>query len=301
MRFRFLAAVALVVTATAVIQPVSAQQIHEGFKLTFPSYNTGSGLSGAWQLGGFNAFAAGYTAAEESLSFPGLETSGGRVEGAAFPAINGARRDLAQPLGVNGTTAYLSLLLRPQGTLNDGVFSGFFGVTLAGGPGNELFVGKPGGGATEQYVIETRGGGGQVATGTPTVVGETAFLVVRADFNAGNDTFTLYMNPVPGEPEPAGGVVKTDLDLGPVTVLGIYSTGAFAVDEIRIGATYAEVTPATPPSSPAFAGTPGAANCHGKSVSALAQQHGGMPNAASALGFGGVKALQDAIKAFCAG
>ena len=301
MRFRFFSAVAVVVAATAVIEPVFAQQIYEGFKLTFPSYNTGSGLSGAWALGGFNAFAAGYTSAEESLSFPGLETSGGRVEGGAFPAINGARRNLVTTLGADNTTAYLSLLLRPQGTLHDGVFSGFFGVTLAGGPGNELFVGKPGGGAVGQYVLEHRGGFGQVSSGVPAVIGQTAFLVVRMDFNAGNDTFTLYMNPVPGQPEPSGGVVKTDLDLAAVTVLGIYSTGAFAVDEIRIGATYAEVTPATPPSPPAFAGTPGTANCHGKSVSALAQQHGGMPNAATVLGFSSVKALQDAIKAFCAG
>src|SRR5262249_7035261 len=34
-----------------------------------------------------------------------------------------------------------------------------------------------------------------------------------------------------------------------------------------------------------IAGVPGAANCHGKSVSALAQQYGGMNNAAEALGY----------------
>jgi hypothetical protein len=34
-----------------------------------------------------------------------------------------------------------------------------------------------------------------------------------------------------------------------------------------------------------FAGTPGKANCHGKSVSALAKQFGGLNNAAAALGF----------------
>jgi hypothetical protein len=36
---------------------------------------------------------------------------------------------------------------------------------------------------------------------------------------------------------------------------------------------------------PAFAGTPGMANCHGQSVSVLAQQFGGLDNAAAALGF----------------
>jgi YVTN family beta-propeller protein len=50
-----------------------------------------------------------------------------------------------------------------------------------------------------------------------------------------------------------------------------------------------------------FAGTPGKANCHGKSVSALAKQHGGLSAAAAALGFDSVDALQNAIMAFCGG
>jgi hypothetical protein len=47
------------------------------------------------------------------------------------------------------------------------------------------------------------------------------------------------------------------------------------------------------------AGTPGQANCHGQSVSAVARQFGGVPAAASALGFSSVKALQDGLKGFC--
>jgi hypothetical protein len=52
---------------------------------------------------------------------------------------------------------------------------------------------------------------------------------------------------------------------------------------------------------PVFAGTPGKANCHGKSVSALAKQYGGLNNAAAALGFDSVGALQGAILGFCGG
>jgi hypothetical protein len=51
--------------------------------------------------------------------------------------------------------------------------------------------------------------------------------------------------------------------------------------------------------SPQFAGTPGKANCHGKSVSALAKQYGGLNGAAAALGFDSVDALQGAIEDFC--
>jgi hypothetical protein len=52
---------------------------------------------------------------------------------------------------------------------------------------------------------------------------------------------------------------------------------------------------------PVFAGTPEEANCHGQSVSALARQFGGLNNAAAALAFSSVQALQDAIMAFCQG
>jgi len=50
-----------------------------------------------------------------------------------------------------------------------------------------------------------------------------------------------------------------------------------------------------------FAGTPGAANCNGQTVSALSQQFGTLDEAAAAFGFKSVKALHSAIKAFCNG
>jgi hypothetical protein len=52
--------------------------------------------------------------------------------------------------------------------------------------------------------------------------------------------------------------------------------------------------------APIFAGTPGQANCHGKSASALAQHFGGMDAAAAALHYPSVQALQDAINGYCA-
>src|SRR5262249_55080441 len=47
------------------------------------------------------------------------------------------------------------------------------------------------------------------------------------------------------------------------------------------------------------AGTPGEANCHGDTVSALAHQFGGIHTAASALGFSSVTSLQGGLRAFC--
>ncbi len=239
----FLVAVASVVVLS---QDARAGQIaDEGFQPSFPIYaNGGTGFAGPWIQGGFNAFASGYTVQDRSLCYGGLRSSrAGSTAGHAFSAINGAVRPLAQPLGADNTTVYVSFLVQPQGTLNEGIFGGFFGLTLNGSLGNDLFVGKPGGGALEQYVVETRGGGGQVTSGMPAVVGDTALLVLKAQFLSGHDVFTLYTNPKPRLPEPAGNVVKTDLDLGTVSRIGIYSTGAFTIDEIRIGTTYADVVP----------------------------------------------------------
>jgi hypothetical protein len=49
-----------------------------------------------------------------------------------------------------------------------------------------------------------------------------------------------------------------------------------------------------------FAGTPGATNCNGQTVSALSNQYGTLDAAASALGYPSVNALQKDIKAYCA-
>lgn len=250
-------------------QSAGAETIaYEGFSPTFPVFNTGTGFSGPWAKGGFNALAAGYTTQDPSLLYvtgqgnagnegtsqnggygnAGLSSSGGSVRGGAFASINGAVRSLSKTLGADYSTVYVSFLVQPQGTVGDGTFDGFFGLTLNGSLGNELFIGKPGGGATTEYAMENRGGAGQVASGVPTVAGRTALLVVKAQFLPGADMFTLYVNPRPGSTEPTAGVVKSDLDLGTVSALGIYSTGAFTIDEIRVGTSFSDVTPAAVPS-----------------------------------------------------
>jgi hypothetical protein len=47
------------------------------------------------------------------------------------------------------------------------------------------------------------------------------------------------------------------------------------------------------------AGTPGEANCHGRTVSAMAHEFGGIDASASTLGYSSVDALQDGINVFC--
>jgi hypothetical protein len=212
-----------------------AQIAYEGFNASFPAYAAGgTGFDGPWTQGGFNVGAADYAPVRRSLRFRGMRGTGGSIAGFASASINGMVRTLRQPLGQNGTIVYLGFLLRPLGTLDDGVFGGFFGMTL----GNDLFVGRAGN--VDEYVVETRGGGGRLFSAVPTVVGRTALLVVKVEFLDGTDRITLFVDPKPRGAEPGGGVVKTDLDLGVVSSLGVYSGGAFAIDEIRLGATFAE-------------------------------------------------------------
>jgi hypothetical protein len=207
----------------------------------------GTGFSGPWAPGGFNASISDHLdVAAGSVPFGTLLTGGNRAASGPTNAIAGVTRPLATPLGADGTTRYFSVVLRPEGTLGAGAFNGFFGVTLETAGEPELYFGKPGDGAIGQYVVEDRGGAGQVNSGVPAAVGQAALLVLKAQFNAGNDVFTLYVNPTAGGAEPAAGAVKSDSNVGPVTGLTIYSTGAFSVDEIRVGDTFADVTPAVP-------------------------------------------------------
>ena len=66
------------------------------------------------------------------------------------------------------------------------------------------------------------------------------------------DKFTLYMNPVPGAPEPLTGTVKQDADVAMISGLTLYSTGNYSIDEIRVGNTFADVTPIPEPSAVAL-------------------------------------------------
>ena len=74
---------------------------------------------------------------------------------------------------------------------------------------------------------------------------KTALLVVKAELVPGPDKFTLYVNPDLELPEPTEGTVKNDLDIAFLGGLGISASGAFLLDEIRYGESYADVLPTT--------------------------------------------------------
>jgi hypothetical protein len=217
---------------------------------TLLGQNGGSGFSGAWVAGGFNSgISSNYLVNGASVPYDGLATGGGSVSTSATNVIAGITRALSTQLGAAGTTDYVSVVLRPDGALSGGTLNNYFGLYLASSLGNDVFFGKTGGGSVGDYVVESRGGALQHDSGVAAVTGQSVLLVLRADFTSGIviDKFTLYVNPTVGGAEPATGTVKQDTDIGNVTGLTIYSTGAFSIDEIRVGTTFADVVPAAVP------------------------------------------------------
>ena len=209
---------------------------NEGFSYTVGSslggQNGGSGWVGSWLTpGGLDA-----TITAQSLSFGGLEVSGGAVTTAGFQPLNQGSsvafwlRNLATPLGADGTTVYLSFLLQPDAGY------GFYGGINFG----NVFVGRSGNQA--DYGLE--GPVNDLSLSNAEVVqGQTVLLVLEAQFQAGDDLLSLFVNPTPGQPQPGTpSATKNDLDVGTVTAVVINNYGGYTTDEIRIGTTFASVT-----------------------------------------------------------
>ena len=121
------------------------------------------------------------------------------------------------------------------------------------------------------------------------------FLRPEAEVSGGNFLFLSAPRPITsGTPFPAG---TTDLQAW-------IRNANLAPDWLRIGAdiiggvTFNMTFSLTGNTIPE-AGTPGQANCHGKTVSAMAHGFGGIDASASTLGYSSVDALQGGIRVFC--
>jgi len=204
----------------------------------------GTGFSSAWVAGipgtaGGNSFIVGNT----RLSYPGIATQGlsTRLDFAFAQAMQRPTTDL---LGEDNTVRYASLLVRADAAPTA---TGYFGLLALGSQGLNLFAGKPGGGQTARFVLEDGGGARQVASAWDVVSGETVLLVLKLEFHPGNDRLSLFVNPPLGEEPAVPDAVKEDLDLGLVSGMALNSAHPWSADELRLGTTYASVTPVGEP------------------------------------------------------
>lgn len=237
---------------------------YEGFNYSpgnLLGQNGGTGFSGGWYN---ESPTTSYSVMSGSLpppTVPKLVEQGGHVFGVLDPPSNfyscWMQRDLPFALGAAGTTVYLSMLLEPNGTVYFGWGGGFASLSLVQSfASTELDFGLPGYQSfATTYGLENLSGVGRFMSGVQPAPNQPVFLVMRCDFNANtsaNDTFKLYVNPKPGAAEPASGTIKNDFNFGvgqsfgTVGSVAIRSGGAFSIDEIRIGTTFADVAPAVP-------------------------------------------------------
>jgi hypothetical protein len=226
---------------------MAAPVVHEAFDYAAGSglvgNSGGSGFGGAWQNGLFSG-GSQFGVAAGSLAYPGLAGTGNSGAEGSAAGYWGARRSLATSIGADGTTAYLSFLIRGTAGANA---ADFFGLYLeATNPASDVFIGKDGGGITDRWVIERRGGQHQVAS-DDVIDAMTTLLVLRMDFAAGADTFSLFVNPQLGAGAPAADAVNGFIDAGAIAGIGLFGSRGWSIDEIRIGDTLADVTPAAVP------------------------------------------------------
>lgn len=203
---------------------------------------TGNGGEGSFGFSDNWTGQTSYNIGNGSLASPvdPIATVGNSVTAVAFGENRGIDRTLSTPLGVEGTSAYVSLLMQPQGILNQGAYNGWFGLTLRGS--TDVFVGM--GSFSNNYGLEV--GFESAATSTAAVIGKPVFCVLRIDFTEGVDPVTLYMNPNPGGAEPAAASASLiNLNVNFIDRISLTGPGGSAFDALRIGTTYADVAPAT--------------------------------------------------------
>ena len=203
--------------------------------------NGGSGWATAWNT------TAGSSAvvAAAGLNDPSglLPVQGGTAEMDTSSQFT-QTRDLATTLGADGTTAWFSFLLKP-----DGVASGGMSLILGDGAGAKDTV-TVGTNSNDFLITRNATTTGASYVNNVLVDAQTYFLAVKVDFHDGDDTITLYVDPTPGEINPdSPGPMTAQLsiaDLGTFTEIGLI--GGFAgnntnIDEIRVGDEFIDVAP----------------------------------------------------------
>ena len=117
-----------------------------------------------------------------SLISGGKKSAGNRLSTESTETISGIGIKIADKASFkNGDNVYLSYLIRPEGTIGDGVYGGYFGVGLKPINQDGIFFGKPG--DHEQYGIEKQGGPLFAASGVEPEVNKTSFVVVKIESN----------------------------------------------------------------------------------------------------------------------
>jgi len=204
----------------------------------------GSGWSSAWA--DHASFGGSGLVLSDSLADPlGILPRTANHGGLTGGLLNAAAyRNLSAPLGADGTTNWISFVLRPDSAPGVGNCGGLVLGGDAGTGTNGLFLGhRDGSYRVEQF----RNSGGATVGGIVPAQGVSVLVVARLEFQAGNDRAVLSINPTPGITVPDSGYTATftNLNLGSFTQIMMAGDGQAqqSFDEIRFGTSYESVAP----------------------------------------------------------
>lgn len=216
---------------------------------------TGTGLTGTWSVKdpADAASPAGQRPNIVSgLTYAGLPTQDNALQ---RPANSPVRALANLSNGLSSGTKWVSFLFQDGG--NSGAVP--IGLVLNSSTANSLFVGfRDGFSGTDTFFgmgltpSGTAQQGGPVSPlGTQTPISNTAihFIAIKIDFTGGNESLSLYINPTPGETEPAlPTATDSSTNFGTFTAVGYNGAGGplDIIDEIRIGDSFAEVSGLVP-------------------------------------------------------
>lgn len=259
--------------AAALLSPSSSRaylQTYDGFDYSLGTPGSIDGFNGgigwtnvvnsgaAWGAAGLGG-AASEIVVNGSLTNPGgtLYATSNHVYSAG--GFAGRFFNIPPNWAFPGQKYYFSFVMRPE---NTPATNHYYGLQLFSDNnnspegGHDLFIGKTGtnlnygleyntnnivGGVTNTVFVDA-------FSSTAAVSNQTVLLVVRVTFAAGvPDSFALYVNPTPGVGEPVTPSATITDDIGTANGLGLNSGngGLVSFDEIRIGSTFASVTPAS--------------------------------------------------------
>lgn len=230
--------------AAAAIHSVASAQLlaYDGFgngpRADLHGSTGGTGWAGAWSDQTWDAITS---IAGPGLFYPGLDLTPGaavtEVGDGVYP-MSSYYRSIG-PLPPGTTSLYVSFLLRADAGY--GIWGGLkFGTYPAA-----MYVGSPPG--MYSYGLMMSEGLGDISN-APLIQGQTTFVVCKITKNAGSSiTYRLYLNPTIGQSEPSFPLAMYSIGGALPTFLVMDNGGGFTTDELRVGTTWASVTPAEPP------------------------------------------------------
>jgi hypothetical protein len=229
---------------------------------TFESFNfSGQANANGWTIqSGTTGFINAVTTTSDqgnSLAFPGLPNSVGN----RITLVAGNAEDINKSVTGLTTVGYYSFLLKVSDSLGLSTNANgdyFIGFTTATGAStifaSRVYV-KKAAGNNFLLGIQNASSGTVTTTFSSTVypIGTTVFVAVKLDKSTSPIAASLYVNPTPGAVEPTP-TVTNNMGTAPLPAIGALfmrqagttttGTGNLQIDEIRVGATWADVTPA---------------------------------------------------------